>query len=149
MPIVKVFKNHIKNCKVVTPTGRHLAFFNGKHLTSVEKDIEYLTEMSKEEGSYVYIDPKEPEIDTEELTEEGRIAKAKREAVEEFKKQQALAANHNSNSSPSPLNVATSKTVTPALASNSEAPAGVVVSNEPSGEVVAPSGLKISLPNTK
>lgn len=116
MPIAKVFKNQIQNCKVVHPDGRIIVFFKGKHITTIQKDIDYLEEMAQEQGSYVYIDPEESEVDTEELTEEGRIAKLKREAIEEYKAQQALAATHSSTSTANDLTPGTSKTVMPVMA---------------------------------
>lgn len=116
MAIAKVFKNQIQNCKVIHPDGRIILFFKGKHITTIKKDIDYLEELAQESGSYVFIDPEESEIDTEDMTEEGRIAKLKREAIEEYKAQQALAANHVSTSTQGALIPGDSKTVAPASA---------------------------------
>lgn len=141
MPIAHVFKNQIKNCKVITPEGRILTFFAGKHITTIEKDIEFLTAMSKEPGSYVSIDPKEPTIDTEDLTEEGRINRIKREAVAEFLEQQKRAANMISNSKPQELGAGTSATFNPkapqVVMPAEPSPAKVVASSEP---VLEPTG---------
>ncbi len=96
MALAKVFKNQLPNCKVLHPDGRLVVFFNGKHISTNQKDIDYLTQLSEEPGSYVFIDPEEHEIDTEDLTPAGRIAKLQREAVENYIAQQKLAANTNS-----------------------------------------------------
>ena len=69
--------------------------------------------MASEPGSYVYIDPKESEIDTEELTPEGKLEKIKREAIAEFLAAQAAAAGHNSSSEQKQLLPGTSATVSP------------------------------------
>lgn len=98
MAMAKVYKNRVPNCKVFHPKGRQITFIGGKHITQVKTDIDYLQSLVDEGDPHVYVDPEEHEVDTEELTPEGRMAKIKREAIEEFLAAQAAAANHNSSS---------------------------------------------------
>ena len=111
MAIAKIFKNRIPNARVFHPDGRMVTFVSGKCITTVEKDIKYLQSLVDEGDAYVYIDPKEAEIDTEEMTEEGRLAKLKREAIAEFLEAQKAAASHNSSSTQGGLNAGTSATL--------------------------------------
>ena len=96
--IAKVFKNRVPNCKVFHPKGRQITFVGGKHITQIKLDIDYLQSLVDEGDPHVYIDQDEFEVDTDELTVEGRVAKIKREAIEEFLAAQAAAANHTSSS---------------------------------------------------
>lgn len=96
--MAKVFKNTVPNCKVFTPEGRQITFVHGKHITQIKKDIEYLNSIVEAGDQYVYIDPEESEVDVEELTAEGRMAKLKREAVEEYLATVAAATAKNSTS---------------------------------------------------
>jgi len=119
MALAKVFKNRVANCKVFTPEGRQITFVNHKHITTIEKDIKYLTELVEEGDAYVYIDQNEVEVDTEDLSPEGQIRKLKREAVEEYLAQQARAAQHESTSVQGQLNPGTTKTISPVMMESS------------------------------
>jgi predicted HicB family RNase H-like nuclease len=109
MAIAKVFKNRIHNARVFDETGRMIIFYNGKHITTIQRDIDFLQKMVDDNDAYVFVDPNEVEVDTEELTEEGRIAKLKREAIAEFLAAQAAAAKHSSTSTEGKLNVGTTE----------------------------------------
>jgi len=98
MAIAKVFHNSVPNCKVVHPNGRQIIFANGKHITTLKIDIDYLESLVAAGDQYVSVDPNELEVDTDELTPEGRIAKLQREAVEAYKAQVALASAQESKS---------------------------------------------------
>lgn len=143
MAMAKVFKNRVPNCKVFHPNGRQITFIGGKHITQIEKDIKYLESLVAEGDPHVYIDPEEHEVDTEELTPEGRMAKIKREAIQEFLAEQARAANMVSNSvdkdKPQALNAGTSATLVNAMESTSAA-GKVVAAPENTG------GVKVSAP---
>lgn len=145
MALAKVFKNRVPNCKVFTPAGRQITFHHGKHITQIQKDIEYLESLVAENDAYVFIDPNEYEIDTEDLTPEGMIKKLKREAVEEYLAAQAAASAQNSTSKQGELGAGTSKTVTP-QAVDSNGPATVVPPKaaEPIPEVTVP-GVTVNL----
>lgn len=157
--IAKVFKNYVPNSKVVTPEGRIILFIGGKHITQIKKDIEYLTDLVEAGDKYVYIDPNEAEVDTEELTVEGRTAKIKREAIAEYLAQQARAAEHNSTSEQGELGAGTSSTLVNSLASNSGMKAasqnegGKVAATETVATVTpvepSASGVKVNLPASK
>jgi hypothetical protein len=109
MAIAKVFKNRIQNARVFDETGRMIIFYNGKHITTIKRDIDFLQKMVDEGDAYVFVDPKEVEVDTEDLTDEGRIAKLKREAIAEFLASQKAAATHSSTSTEGKLNVGTTE----------------------------------------
>lgn len=112
MAIAKVFKNRVLNCHVSTPEGRLITFVEGHHITTIQKDIDFL-EKEIEEGNnpFLYVDPNELEVDTDELSEEGRIRKIKRQAIEEYLKQQE--ANKVSVSIQGEIGAGTSETVNP------------------------------------
>jgi len=128
--IAKVFKNYVPNCKVFTPEGRQITFVNGSHITQIEKDIEYLQSCVDAGDQYVYIDPNEVEVNTEELTVEGRMAKLKREAVEEYLATVAAASAQNSISVQSDLGAGTSKDLVTSIASNGAATVVPATSSE-------------------
>lgn len=119
--IAKVFKNHVTNCKVFTPEGRQITFVNGSHITQIKKDIDYLQSCVDAGDQYIYIDPNEVEVNIEELTVEGRTAKLKREAVEEYLAAQAAASAHSSTSTQGGLGAGTSKDLVTSIASNGPA----------------------------
>jgi len=91
MAMAKVFHNSVPNCKVIHPNGRQIIFANGKCITSIKVDIDYLESLVASGDQFISVDPNELEIDTEDLTEAGRIKKLQREAVEAYKAQVALA----------------------------------------------------------
>lgn len=145
MPLAKVFKNRVPNCKVFTPAGRQITFHNGKHITQIKQDIEYLEALVAGGDDYVFIDQNEYEIDTEDLTAEGMIKKLKREAVEEYLAAQAAASAQNSTSQQGGLGAGTSKTVTPqAVESNGSATVVPPKAAEPTPEVIVP-GVTVNL----
>lgn len=112
MAIAKVFKNRVLNCNVSTPEGRIITFIEGHHITTNKKDIEFLEkEITEGNNSFLYVDPDNLEVDTDELSEEGRIAKIKRLAVEEYIKTNE--ANKVTTSTQGELNPGTSATVNP------------------------------------
>lgn len=120
MPIAKVFHNHVKNCQVSHPDGRVTTFNNGKHITTIEKDIEYLQSLVDANDDFVFVDPECLEVDTEELTPAGIINKLKREAVEEFLAAQAAASATESTSDQGRFNPGTSATLVNAVGSNGQ-----------------------------
>lgn len=150
MSLAKVFKNRVPNCKVFTPAGRQITFHNGKHITQIEGDIKYLEEVVANGDAYVYIDPEEVEVDTEDLTPEGMVRKLKREAIEEYLAAQAAASALDSKSVQGDLGAGTSKTVSPVgVASNGAAtvaPVKTVPVVEAETPAVAETGIKVSIP---
>ena len=151
MSLAKVFKNRVPNCKVFTPAGRQITFHNGKHITQIKGDIKYLEEVVANGDAYVYIDPAEVEVDTEELTPAGMVRKLKREAVEEYLATQAAASALNSVSEQKALGAGTSKTVSPiGIESNGAATVapGKTATVEAETPAVAKTGIKVSIPAT-
>lgn len=149
MALAKVFKNHVPNCKVFTPTGVQIVFHHGKCITQFKHEIEYLQSLVDAGDPYVYVDPEESEVDTDELTAEGRMAKLKREAVEEYL---AKVTNTPPSIGDTPegagnkLGMGTSATLLNAIASNSNAPK-VAAPTAPAGEVkVIETGIKVEAP---
>jgi hypothetical protein len=98
MAMAKVFHNSVPNCKVIHPDGRQIIFANGKCITTLKVDIDYLESLVAAGDQFVSVDPDCLEIDTEELTEAGRIKKLQNEAVEAYKAQVAAASALNSSS---------------------------------------------------
>lgn len=136
MAIAKVFKNRVLNCRVIHPDGRIIIFDNGSHITVLKKDIDYLQSLVDEGDAYVYIDHNEVEVDTEELSIEGRINKLKREAVEEFLAAQAVKADSTSDTS-TELKPGSSATLLNAIASNS---------GNTGAPVASSTGVQVTLP---
>lgn len=143
MAMAKVFHNSVPNCKVFHPNGRQITFANGKCITSIKLDIDYLELMVAEGDAYISIDPNEFEVDTDDLTEEGRVKKLQAEAVEAYKAQVALASKQESTSNQHQgVLPVTSSMLINSVESNSNAPAPAPV------ETPAP-GVKVSTPATK
>lgn len=159
MAMAKVFKNRVLNCHVSTPEGRLITFVEGHHITTIQKDIDFLEkEIAEGNNDFLYVDPNELEVDTEELSEEGRINKIKRQAIEEYLRNQK--ASSNSHAVPSDVNPGTSATVNPETVDTSvghpkdSLSDDVTPSNTPikveGNKIVAanPSGQKIVIPST-
>lgn len=80
-----IFRNTERNTNIISPAGRLVSFINNKTLVSHADDIKYLqacVDNNNECG--VFIDPSEFEVDTEDLTPEGRNEKIRREAIAEY-----------------------------------------------------------------
>lgn len=147
MAIAKVFKNHVANCRVSHPDGTIISFNHGKCITTHKKDIEYLQSLVDAGDTYVYVDPDEAEVDTEELSVEGRIAKLKREAIEEYKATLANMPASLGDSAPvtgNTLGMGTSGTVLNSLESNSATTAPG--SSAPAENASIGAGVKVSVP---
>lgn len=80
-----IFRNTERNTNIISPAGRLVSFINNKALVSHPDDIKYLqacVDNNNECG--VFIDPAEFEVDTEDLTPEGRNEKIRREAIADY-----------------------------------------------------------------
>lgn len=153
MALAKVFKNRVPNCRISHPDGTIITFNNGKCITTLQRDIDYLNKVVADGDTYVYIDPEESEVDTEELTTEGMHAKLKREAVEEYiaMMNAPKLSGSNEEGSRTGINMGTSATVLNSVGSNSNAPAPVVekavdVMTDPTPATPA---VSVKLPTTK
>lgn len=67
MAVVPLFKNRHGNVAVVR-AGMTIKFNSGRYFTTDERQLKLLTYLAKTKQQGVYIDPKEPEIDTEAAT---------------------------------------------------------------------------------
>lgn len=67
MATVPLFKNR-KNCCVVGVKGTQFKFMDGRYWTTDEIQIEELMHYAKTKQAGIFIDPKEPTIDTEATT---------------------------------------------------------------------------------
>lgn len=81
----KVYFHPEKSTRIISPAGRLTVFFNHKFVAIKQEDMDYLDAcVANNNECGVYINPDEYEVDTEEMTEEGRKEKIRREAVEEY-----------------------------------------------------------------
>lgn len=148
MAMAKVFCNHVPNCKVFTPNGRQIMFINGKHITQFQPDIDYLQSLVDAGDDYVHVNQAELEVDTEELTVEGRIKKLKREAVEEYLATVAAASGVQPGTQQAALNPGSSADLIAAVQSNGAATVTQDNVVHTPGAAVAPaSGIKVTAPS--
>lgn len=80
-----VFRNTERNTNLISPKGRLITFLSNKTIVSHPDDIAFLracVDNNNECG--VFIDPNEFEVDTDDLTPEGRVEKIRREAIAEY-----------------------------------------------------------------
>ena len=81
----KVFRNNLASTRLITPAGRLIIFTNHKCIAVKQEDMDYLDACAANDNECgVFIDPNEYEVDTEDLTEEGRKEKIRREAITDY-----------------------------------------------------------------
>ena len=86
MAILPLFKNRKGSVNIVTDNGYRINFAQGVYHTANKDHIEYLEKLVENNECGVYIDPDEPEINTEEQSPEARLrAKIKLEIEAEYR----------------------------------------------------------------
>lgn len=143
MSLAHVFYNQVKNCRVIHPDGRVITFTEGKCITQSQRDIDYLNKLVADGDDYVYVDPKELTVDTEDLTVEGYKRKIAREAVEAYKKEQAALVGRESFSQQGELGMGTTATLVAIVESNGAA--SITQETAKASEAPAPTGAKVNI----
>lgn len=65
--LYNVFYNTIKSCKTITDKGRTISFINGKYVTDVKEEIDYLEHEISLGNNHIYVKEGEEQLTSDEL----------------------------------------------------------------------------------
>ena len=119
MALKKVYKNRVLSSRFVFKDGHEAAFVLGKYFTDVEAEITELEHEIKVGHPFLYIDPDETEIDSENVDP---LSEVRRKAVEEY-----IATQNAANQKTNDRGISVAQPLTPANSTTvSEGAAGSV-----------------------